>query len=224
MIHDDRKDEGFSKHKEEKTYNNPMNDTIEEILEFWFGTFPDAYSSDPKRVNMWFREGSSYDQEIFITFGSIYQRAIDGELDHWQEMPRGRLALIILLDQFSRHIHREHADAFAQDGKAQQICLDGIAAGDDLKLHLVERSFFYLPLEHAENLERQNLCIDAFTRLLDDVPEPRRGSFKISLEYGKKHHYVIERFGRFPELNIILGRESTPEELEFLETGEYSFL
>ena len=201
-----------------------MIDTIEKILEFWFGTFPDAYSSDPSRVKMWFRDGSSYDQEIFVTFGSIYQRAVDGELDHWQEMPRGRLALIILLDQFSRHIHRGYAEAFAQDDKAQEICIDGIASGDDLKLHRVERSFFYLPLEHAENIERQNLCVDAFISLLDDVPEPHRQPFEMSLEYAKKHHYVIEQFGRFPELNEILGRESTPEELAFIESGEYTFL
>jgi uncharacterized protein (DUF924 family) len=201
-----------------------MNDTIEKILEYWFGTFPNAYSSDPTRVDMWFRDGSSYDQEIFITFGSVYHRAINGELDHWQEMPRGRLALIILLDQFSRHIHREQAEAFAQDEKAQQLCIDGIAAGDDLALHNIERSFFYLPLEHAEDLDRQNLSVEAFTRLVEDVPEAHRKSFEMSLEWARKHHYVIELFGRFPELNDILGRESTQEELEFLENSEYSFL
>lgn len=201
-----------------------MNNAIEKILEYWFGTFPDPYSSDPTRVKMWFREGSRYDQEIFVSFGSIYHRAISGELDHWQEMPRGRLALIILLDQFSRHIHRGHAEAFAQDEKAQQICLDGIAAGDDLTLHRVERSFFYLPLEHAEDIEKQKLCIDAFMGLLDDTPEANRKPFEMSLEYAKRHHYVIERFGRFPESNNILNRENTHEEMQFLESGEFSFL
>lgn len=201
-----------------------MNDAIENILEYWFGTFPDAYSSDPARVNMWFRDGSRYDQEIFVNFGSIYHNAISGELDHWQDIPRGRLALIILLDQFSRHIHRGSAEAFAQDEKAQQVCVDGIAMGDDRNLHLVERSFFYLPLEHAENIERQTLCVEAFTSLLDDVPDGYRESFEMSLDYAKKHHYVIECFGRFPELNEILGRESTKEELAFIEDGKYSFL
>lgn len=201
-----------------------MNNTIENILEFWFGTFPDAYSSDPTRVNMWFRDGSNYDQEIFISFGSVYQDAINSELDHWQETPRGRLALIILLDQFSRHIHRQQAEAFMQDKKAQEVCLDGIGAGDDLSLHPVERSFFYLPLEHAEDIDRQNLGVEAFTRLMEDVPEAHRKPFEMSLEWAVKHYTVIERFDRFPELNEILGRESTREELEFLETGEYSFL
>ena len=201
-----------------------MNANIEKILEFWFGTFPTPYTSDPARVNMWFRDGSKYDQEIFLTFGSVYQSAINGELDHWQEMPRGRLALIIVLDQFSRHIHRGDADAFAQDERAQQVCLDGIGAGDDLKLHRVERSFFYLPLEHAEDVERQNYSVEAFTVLVEDVPEDYRKPFEMSLDYAKRHHYVIERFGRFPELNETLGRDSTQDELVFIESGEYSFL
>jgi len=201
-----------------------MNANIEKILEFWFGTFPTPYTSDSTRVNMWFRDGSKYDQEIFLTFGSIYQSAVNGELDHWQETPRGRLALIILLDQFSRHIHRDDAEAFAQDIKAQQICLDGIGAGDDLKLHRIERSFFYLPLEHSEDVERQSYSVEAFTRLVEDVPEDYRKPFEMSLDYAKRHHYVIERFGRFPELNETLGRDSTQDELVFIESGEYSFL
>jgi len=139
-------------------------------------------------------------------------------------MPRGRLALVILLDQFSRHIHRRTAESFAQDERAQEICLDGISAGDDQQLHPVERSFFYLPLEHAENLDRQNLSVEAFTRLAEDVPGPHRQLFEGALEYAKKHHFVINLFGRFPELNEIFGRESSEEEKEFMKPGEYSFL
>ena len=201
-----------------------MNNSIEKILEYWFGGFPDAYSSDPSRVDMWFKNGSAYDQEIFINFGGLYDKAIKHELDHWQELPRGRLALIILLDQFSRHIHRGYAESFAQDEKSQQVCLDGIGAGDDLGLHPVERSFFYLPLEHAENLERQNLSVEAFFRLAQDVPENHRQNYMQTLDYAQKHQYVIERFGRFPELNEILGRQSTEEELVFMESKAYSFL
>lgn len=201
-----------------------MIDRIEKILEFWFGTFPDAWSSDPSRVAMWFKNGADYDVEIFTTFGADYQMAIEGELDSWNESPRGRLALIILLDQFSRHIHRGTAASFALDLKAQQLCIDGISAGDDLNLHPVERSFFYLPLEHAEDLERQNLCVEACQQLIEDVPEEYRGPFVISLEWARSHQYVIERFGRFPELNEILGRDSTNEEMEFLKEGEYRFL
>jgi uncharacterized protein (DUF924 family) len=201
-----------------------MSETSEDVLEFWFGVFPDAYRSDSTKVDMWFANGANYDQEIFLRFGAVYLQAISHELMHWLETPRGRLAHIIVLDQFSRHIHRGQAESFLQDRRAQEICLDGIAAGDDLKLHPAERSFFYLPLEHAETVERQNFSIEAFTRLCEDVPEEHRKTYGLTLEWAKKHHYVIERFGRFPELNEILERESSAEELAFIESGEYSFL
>jgi uncharacterized protein (DUF924 family) len=201
-----------------------MIDRIEKILEFWFGTFPNAWTADASKQDMWFKNGADNDAEIFSRFGADYFRAVDGELDSWAESPRGRLALIILLDQFSRHIHRGSAEAFAQDQKAQQLCIEGISAGDDQNLHPVERSFFYLPLEHAEDLERQNLAIEAYSQLIQDVPEQYRQPLEVALEWAQKHHHVIERFGRFPELNVILGRESTEEEIAFVEAGEYSFL
>ena len=168
--------------------------------------------------------GSAYDEEIFLKFGEIYHRAIEGECDHWQEIQRGRLALIILLDQFSRHIYRGSAEAFAQDIKAQEICIEGLAIGHDQLLHPVERSFFYLPLEHAENIEHQRLCIKAFEQLAEDVIPEYREPFEMSLEFAKRHSFVIETFGRFPELNEILDRESSEEELAFMQLPEYSFL
>ena len=173
---------------------------------------------------MWFKNGSAYDTEIFINFAIDYEKAINGELNHWVDSHRGRLALIILLDQFSRHIHRGTALSFAQDAKAQALCIDGIGAGDDSKCHAVERSFYYLPLEHAEDIEKQNLSVKAYTQLVHDVPEEYRKPFEVSLSFAKSHHFVIEKFGRFPELNEILDRESTEEELEFIASGKYSFL
>jgi len=201
-----------------------MNETIERILEYWFGGFPDPYSADLTRQKIWFEEGHKYDQEIFIKFGDVYQRAVDGELEHWLETPRGRLAVIILLDQFSRHIHRGYAEAFAQDEKAQAICLEGIGAGDDFNLHPMERSFFYLPLEHAEDSEKQKWSVQAYNQLLADVPESHQQPYREMLEYAMRHHYVIESFSRFPELNEILGRESSEDELKFIEEAEYVFL
>ncbi|MDH5710062.1 MAG: DUF924 domain-containing protein [Gammaproteobacteria bacterium] len=201
-----------------------MNETIENILEYWFGGFPDAYSADPTRFNMWFEEGYKYDQEIFTKFGAVYQRAVEGEFDHWLEMPRGRLAVILLLDQFSRYIHRGYPEAFAQDEKAQAICLEGIGAGDDLNLHPVERSFFYLPLQHAEELSKQKYSVQAFNQLLADVPESHQRPYRDMLECAMKYHYIIEIYGRFPDLNEILGRESTEKEIKFIEEGGYEFL
>ena len=201
-----------------------MSNRIEDILQFWFGAFPTPYTADATKIDMWFKNGADYDAEIFINFGIDYDKAIKGELDHWIDSYRGRLALIILLDQFSRHIHRNTAMAFAQDETAQALCIDGIGAGDDCKCHAVERSFFYLPLEHAENIEKQNLCVKAYTQLVQDVPELYQQPFKMNLDFAKKHHFVIEKFGRFPELNEILERESSVQESEFMASGEYSFL
>ncbi len=201
-----------------------MTDRIEDILHFWFGAFPTPYTADASKTDMWFKNGAAYDSEIFINFGVDYDRAINGELDHWVDSYRGRLALIILLDQFSRHIHRGTAQAFSQDGKAQALCVDGIGAGDDARCHAVERSFFYLPLEHAEDIEKQELSVRAFAQLVQDVPEQYQKSFESSLSFARSHHYVIEKFGRFPELNEILGRGSTAEEVEFIASGKYSFL
>ena len=201
-----------------------MTDRIEDILHFWFGAFPTPYTADASKTDMWFKNGAAYDSEIFINFGIDYERAINGELDHWVDSYRGRLALIILLDQFSRHIHRGTAQAFLQDEKAQALCIDGLGAGDDARCHAVERSFFYLPLEHAEDIKKQELSVRAFTQLVQDVPEQYRKPFESSLSFARSHHYVIEKFGRFPELNEILGRESTAEEAEFIASGKYSFL
>lgn len=201
-----------------------MMNRVEDILHFWFGSFPTPYTADRSRSDMWFTNGAAYDTQIFINFGVDYEKAVCGELDHWVDSYRGRLALIILLDQFSRHIHRGTAEAFAQDKAAQALCVDGIGAGDDMRLHSVERSFFYLPLEHAEDRDLQKLSVRAYSRLLEDVPEEYRQPFAMNLEYAKRHQYVIEKFGRFPELNEMLERESTEEERAFIESGRYSFL
>jgi uncharacterized protein (DUF924 family) len=201
-----------------------MSNRIEDILQFWFGCFPTPYTADVSKADMWFKNGTAYDSEIFINFGVDYEKAINGELDHWLDSYRGRLALIILLDQFSRHIHRGTAQAFAQDERAQEICIDGIGASDDSKCHSVERSFFYLPLEHAEDINKQELSVKAYTQLVQDVPQEYRKSFEVTLSFAQSHHFVIEKFGRFPELNGILERDSTLEEQEFIASGKYSFL
>lgn len=201
-----------------------MYQNIENILEFWFGHFPDGYSADVSKTDMWFKNGTAYDEEIFLQFGEIYHRAIEGECDEWQETQRGCLALILLLDQFSRHIYRGSAEAFAQDEKAQAICVEGMISGYDQLLHCVERSFFYLPLEHSENIEHQNLSVKAYERLAEDVIPEYRKPFEMNLEFAKRHCFVIEMFGRFPELNELLQRESSEEELAFMQLPEYSFL
>jgi len=119
-----------------------------------------------------------------------------------------------------------HTGAYADapDETAQALVIDGIGAGDDSRCHAVERSFFYMPLMHAEDIDKQGLAIRAYEQLVKDVPEKYRKAFEANLEFARAHHHVIEQFGRFPELNEILGRETTQEERDFLDTGKYQFL
>ena len=201
-----------------------MAASIDDILYFWFGDLPTPYTVDGRKFNMWFKNGAAYDHEISVNFGVDYAMAISGKLNHWVSSSRGRLALIIILDQFSRHIHRGSAMSFAQDTKAQQLCIDGINAGDDICLHPIECSFYYLPLEHAEDIEIQNLSVKAYTRMLSDIPAHYKKSYEMNLEFARRHQFVIEKFGRFPELNEILGRKNTADEISFIANGEYSFL
>jgi uncharacterized protein (DUF924 family) len=190
---------------------------IARILDYWFEDRSDLYRFEPERVERWFKSGSGHDEAITAAFGPDLQRAIRGELDHWAESAEGCLALIILLDQFSRHIYRGTAKAFAQDPKAQLLACQGMDRGLDRLLRPVERVFFYMPLEHAEDLELQEQSVRAFTDLVSSVPPEYREAYLEFLDYAKRHHAVIERFGRFPDLNGILGRSSTPAELELLE-------
>lgn len=194
------------------------------LLTYWFGTPPDRYRYDASREAMWFYNGRQYDAEIRARFGDLYRAAVQGELNDWTRTPRGRLALIILLDQFSRHLQRGHAQAFAQDDRAQTLCLDGLAESADQTLHPVERVFFYLPLEHAEDLERQRLSVRLYEQLWRELPAEQQPAYAGFLDYAERHLLVIARFGRFPDLNELLGRDSTPEERAFLTRPGSSFL
>lgn len=173
---------------------------------------------------MWFGSGARHDAEIRERFGALHDRASRNELhSNWDATARGRLALIVLLDQFSRHIHRGTARAFAQDPAAQQLTLAGIDVGIDLQLAPVQRSFFYLPLEHAEDRALQARSVQCYERLATAVAEAWRKDYESFLDYARRHQAVIERFGRFPHRNALLGRPSTPDEAAFLEQPGSSF-
>ena len=135
-----------------------------------------------------------------------------GAFDHWAETPRGTLALIILLDQFSRNLHRNSPEAFAADGKAREIARTAIERGIDRMLGEVERMFVYLPFEHSEDLADQDQSVRLFTSLGEDMTR-----------YAEDHRDVIRRFGRFPHRNAALGRTSTPDELAYLAQPDAGF-
>ena len=189
-----------------------------DVLRYWFGDEP----LQP-RNKLWWQGGDQLDRDIAARFGQLVERALAGELDHWAETPRGRLALVILLDQFTRNIYRGSGKAFAGDEPALRIVRDGIAAGDDQRLHPLERTFFYLPLEHAESLAAQDEAVARFEQLLSETPEEHRETVAGSLDYARQHHEIIARFGRFPHRNKVLGRESTPAEAAYLDAGGRRF-
>ena len=156
---------------------------------------------------MLFRSGKHYDDEIRGRFGELHALACHGNLYDWAVIAPGRMALIVILDQFSRHIHRGTPQAFARDVAAQRFALEGIDNDIDLQLAPVQRAFFYLPFEHAEDLALQDRGVERHERLVAAVAEPWRKDYESFLDYMRRHRAIIERFGRFPHRNAILGRQ-----------------
>lgn len=190
---------------------------IDEILSWWFGDIDGPHDIDRSRFAVWFAGGADFDREVRERFGADVERALRGELDDWAETPRGRLALVILLDQLTRNVFRDSPRAFDGDPKALALTREAIERGDDRALRVVERQFLYMPLMHAEDREAQKESLRVARALMSELPEPIRAQFSGYLEHAEKHAAIVERFGRYPHRNEVLGRETTPEERAFLE-------
>lgn len=193
--------------------------TAETVLEFWFGAEGISESDQEHLARRWFARDDAFDAEIRRRFGALVDPAMAGDLDVWARTPRGRLALLLLLDQFPRNLYRDTPAAFAGDCAAQRHALEGIARGDDLALAPGYRPFCYLPLEHAEDLTLQRRCVALFAALAADDASVPRERYQMYLDYARRHLDVIERFGRFPHRNRILGRTTSPEEQAYLDAG-----
>lgn len=191
------------------------------MLEFWFGAEPWTAARFDERLEFWF--GTTADAAIRERFGELMRRAAEGQLDGWADSPRRRLALILLLDQFPRNVHRGSALAFAQDDKALALTLSGMQVGADAALDPVQRMFFYMPLQHAESTEVQDEAVAAFRRLAAEAPDALHAGFEDALRYAEEHRTIIDRFGRFPHRNRALGRQSTAEESEYLAKAPDTF-
>lgn len=189
---------------------------IEEILGFWFDDPPEGEERATGR-ELWFARSSRVDREIQKRFGRLVEKAKSGALDAWAVSPRGRLALIILLDQFNRNLHRDTPEAFTGDEKALALCLDGLDEAMDKKLRPLERCFFYMPAMHAEDTDAQLASVEVFEELVNEVAEPERSTCAAFLKHARLHRDVVERFERFPHRNSILGRTSSSEEAAFLQ-------
>lgn len=193
-----------------------------EVLDFWFGNPADS-TSDDANTSRWFKRDDDFDAHIRQHFGSTVVAARAGELDAWAHTPRGWLALLIVLDQFPRNMYRDSAQAFASDVQAQRLVLDGLVRGDARELQPIERVFCYVPLEHAEDAGLQQRNVELFTALRDRVDEAQGERFSIFLECARRHQMVIERFGRFPHRNHVLGRVSTDAEQAYLAQPDAGF-
>lgn len=190
-----------------------------DVLDFWFG---DGLQRDWPSQDLnerWFGGGPAQDETIRNRFGPLVDEALDGGLTDWEAEPRARLALIVLLDQLSRNVHRGQRRAFDGDARAQRLSRLSLAQGMDATLTPAGCVFLYMPLMHAENLALQDECVARFQRLVDSSPEPLRDKLSSNLRFAVLHRDIVAQFGRFPHRNAVLGRDGTPEEDEFLKDG-----
>jgi uncharacterized protein (DUF924 family) len=214
-----------------------MDDALR-VREFWFGQLltgslqrrsdMDLRAQElARRIEVWFPTDpalmSERDEVIRSEFQELVDRAARGELANWADSPRRRLSLILLLDQFPRQIFRGTPRAFACDPDGLALSLSGMQSAADGALNIVERMFFYIPLQHAESTEVQEESVAAYRRLLEECPPEMKPSFESSLQSALEHRELILRFGRFPHRNAILGRESTPDEEAYLESTPERF-
>lgn len=181
--------------------------TPRDVLEFWFA---------PAARPLWFEKDKDFDGQIRSRFGAAVHAAQMGELDGWQHSPETTLGLLLLLDQFSRNIHRGSAKAYLGDERARQIADRAIARGFDQQLEFQRRQFFYFPFEHSENLADLQKAVRLFTAAVDSAAPADRDAAAGQLDYAHRHRIIIERFGRYPHRNEALGRPSTEAEIDFL--------
>ncbi len=206
-----------------------MADPAREVREFWFGRPPLGATRLDERMRFWFGADEpepvrrQRDRALAERFEPLVTEAAQGKLASWADSPRRRLSLILLLDQLPRSIYRGTPRAFATDHSALGLTLSGIQSGADAALAVIERIFFYMPLQHAESLEAQDESLAAYRRLLAEAPEELRPALEGVLQFAEAHRSIIERFGRFPHRNRILGRPTTPAEQAYLSTEREPF-
>ncbi|MFO0624837.1 MAG: DUF924 family protein [Polyangiales bacterium] len=189
-----------------------------DVLRAWFDT-DDVTAITTPLFNRWFTSDPAFDESLRARFGAHIDEGARGAFAAWEETPAGVLALVVLLDQFSRNVHRGSARTYAADPAALDLAGRMLARGDDRRVAWLARLFIYLPFEHAESLPAQERAVALFTALAAEAPEGLTALGANLLDYAQKHHAVIARFGRFPHRNADLGRVSTADEEAFLQNG-----
>ncbi len=200
-----------------------MKFDVDVILDFWFSDSAQSEEEFLRRMEMWFLDSDSFDQAV-RQFEPLVEFVASGHASDLESDPKGILALIITLDQFPRNIYRGTPQAFEYDHEALRLTKKAVDSGLDSSMTYLERLFAYMPLQHSEDPQVQRLSVEMFNSLID-VAETQIQSerAKESVEYAEMHRDIIERFGRFPHRNEILGRKSTAEELQFLADGAETF-
>ncbi|MCA9542153.1 MAG: DUF924 family protein, partial [Myxococcales bacterium] len=206
-------------------FGEPLKTTadVDRVLSFWFGALDADGLADADHTKRWFTKSPEFDETLRTTFGTEHTAVAEGHRSEWLNTPRGRLAWIIVLDQFSRNLSRDSAAMYAHDEAAVHAVLDGLDRGHDRALCTDERVFFYMPLMHSESLTHQDRCVGLFAALHDQVSGAARDRVANNLNYARRHRDIVAKFGRFPHRNALLGRESTAEEVEFLKQPGSAF-
>jgi uncharacterized protein (DUF924 family) len=200
-----------------------QQERIDELLGYWFGETTKDPSKIPGRMGLWFGNDPERDARMLDRWGPLVTAAAEGKLDSWTRTPRGRLAVLLLMDQFRRNIFRGTPEAFRRDGRARYLMRDGVSRMMDIQLTPVERVFFYMPLQHSESLDDQELGVDRYLQVEREVASEHKPIFADFRKYAQLHRDIIARFGRFPHRNAILGRRDTPEERAWLASGGETF-
>ena len=188
-----------------------------EVLAFWFGEPAQNLEQLKPKMKRWFGGGPEFDADVKKRFGADIDAAVEGKLDAWLAEPKGWLALLILLDQFTRNAYRGDPKTHAGDARAVKLTLEALENGQLHALPLQERHFALMPLLHAEDAACQARYVAEYAKFMKDVPDALRPIYDSGVEQGEKYGEIVRRFGRFPHRNKLLGRTSTPEEEEFLK-------
>jgi len=197
--------------------------TVDEVIAFWFGDLDDEGLAAPETSIRWFKKDLAFDREIVERFGGLIEALAAGEGEGWRETAQGALAYIIVLDQFTRNAYRGTGRMYAADVRALAATVDAIEGGLDSELPTAHRVFLYMPLMHCEREGAQHRCVEVFEALAAELSGKGKEQAEANLDYAKQHRDIVVRFGRFPHRNELLDRESTPEELAFLDEPDSSF-
>ncbi len=200
-----------------------MDLVAQSVYEYWFGSEALTPAVTKSRSQLWWQGSADIDFDIERRFGKLVEVAGKGSFTNWMDTPASAIALIVLNDQFPRNLYRGSGKAFAQDhlalGYAQQLVHSAEFSG----LHPLEKTFSLMPFEHSENLENQEFCVAQFAQLVESVDPEWQQSMQSFYQYALDHRDIVRQFGRFPHRNKVLGRESTPEETEYLTSGGRRF-